>query len=41
VANGVEYSGYVAVAYNDSTLLPANDTWHPQVANVVYNGMDW
>jgi isopenicillin-N N-acyltransferase-like protein len=41
VANGVEYSGYVAVPYNDTTLLPANDTWHAQIPGVVYNGMDW
>lgn len=26
VVNGIEYSGYVAVPYNDSTLLPENDT---------------
>jgi hypothetical protein len=41
VANGVEYSGYVAVPYNDTTLLPQNDTWHAQIPGVVYNGMDW
>jgi hypothetical protein len=41
VANGVEYSGYVAVPYNDTTLLPVNDTWHQQIDSVVYNGMDW
>jgi len=40
-AYGVEYSGYVAVPYNDTTLLPVNDTWHPQIPSVVYNGMDW
>ena len=40
-ANGVEYSGYVAVPYNDTTLLPKNDTWHAQIDSVVYNGMDW
>jgi len=40
-AYGVEYSGYVAVPYNDTTLLPNNDTWHPQIPSVVYNGMDW
>ena len=37
-AYGVEYSGYVAVPYNDTTLLPQNDTWHPQIDSVVYNG---
>ena len=41
VVNGIEYSGYVAVPYNDSTLLPVNDTWHSQIEGVVYNGMDW
>ena len=40
-AYGVEYSGYVAVPYNDTTLLPKNDTWHPEIDSVVYNGMDW
>jgi len=40
-AYGIEYSGYVAVPYNDTTLLPVNDTWHPQIPSVVYNGMDW
>lgn len=39
--NGVEYSGRVAVPYDDKTLLPQNDTWHPKIDNVVYNGMDW
>lgn len=41
VVNGVEFSGYVAVPYNDSTLLPVNETWHPVIKDVVYNGMDW
>jgi hypothetical protein len=40
-ANGVEYSGYVAVPYDDETLLPVNETWHQQIPDVVYNGMDW
>jgi hypothetical protein len=40
-AVGIEYSGYVAVPYNDTTLLPKNDTWHPEIADIVYNGMDW
>ena len=38
---GVEYSASVAVVYDDTTLLPANDTWHPKIPNVVYNAMDW
>lgn len=41
MVNGIEYSGYVAVPYNDTTLLPQNDTWHWQIDGVVYNGMDW
>ena len=41
LVNGIEFSGYVAIPYNDTTLLPVNDTWHPQIENVVYNGMDW
>jgi isopenicillin-N N-acyltransferase like protein len=39
--NGIEYSGYVAVPYDDQTLLPTNDTWHQIIEDVVYNGMDW
>ena len=38
---GTEFSGYVANFYGDVDLLPVNDTWHPVVENVVYNGMDW
>lgn len=38
---GVQYSGRVANAYGDSDLLPVNDTWHPKIDGVVYNGMDW
>lgn len=41
IVNGVEYSGVVATPYNDTTLIPVNDTWHWQVPGVVYNGMDW
>jgi hypothetical protein len=39
--NGIEYSGYVAIPYNDKNQLPVNSTWHPVLENVVYNGMDW
>lgn len=39
--NGIEYSGYVAIPYDDQTLLPENETWHPKIDGVVYNGMDW
>lgn len=38
---GIEYSGYVAVPYNDLNQLPVNETWHPVVKDVVYNAMDW
>mmetsp|Transcript_23858 Transcript_23858/g.34996 ORF Transcript_23858/g.34996 Transcript_23858/m.34996 type:complete len:437 (+) Transcript_23858:63-1373(+) len=41
MVNGIEYSGYVAVPYDDQTLLPENSTWHPVIEDVVYNGMDW
>jgi isopenicillin-N N-acyltransferase-like protein len=40
-ANGVEFSGKVCNFYDDETLLPVNNTWHKQVEDVVYNGMDW
>jgi len=39
--NGIEYSGYVAIPYDDQSLLPENETWHPEIDGVVYNGMDW
>lgn len=41
IVNGIEYSGYVSIPYDDETLLPQNDTWHPKIEDVVYNGMDW
>jgi len=39
--NGVQFSGRVANFYADDTLLPVNDTWHQQIEDIVYNGMDW
>mmetsp|Transcript_4788 Transcript_4788/g.6599 ORF Transcript_4788/g.6599 Transcript_4788/m.6599 type:complete len:452 (+) Transcript_4788:41-1396(+) len=39
--SGVQFSGYVSTFYSDSDLLPVDDAWHPQVQDVVYNGMDW
>jgi hypothetical protein len=39
--HGCEFSGYVANFYDDETLLPVNETWHPKIKDVVYNGMDW
>lgn len=41
MVKGIEYSGHVAVPYNDKNQLPVNGTWHPVVENMVYNGMDW
>lgn len=41
MVNGIEYSGYVAIPYDDDTQLPVNDTWHPKIDDIVYNGMDW
>jgi len=41
VVNGVEYSGHVANFYDDKNQLPVNETWHPVIPDVVYNGMDW
>jgi len=38
---GVEYSASVANIMDDTNMMPANDTWHPQIDNVVYWGMDW
>ena len=41
MVNGIEYSGRVAVPYNDKNQLPVNGTWHPVLDSMVYNGMDW
>ena len=41
MVNGIQYSGYVANPYNDVTLLPEDESWHPHIQDVVYNGMDW
>jgi isopenicillin-N N-acyltransferase like protein len=41
MVNGIEFSGYVAIPYSDQDLLPTNETWHPVINDVVYNGMDW
>lgn len=35
---GFQYSHSVANVVNDTGLIPANDTWHPQIENVVYWG---
>lgn len=41
LVKGIEYSGYVANPYWDVNMLPKNDTWHPVIKDMVYNGMDW
>ena len=38
---GFEYSASVATVVTDTTLIPVNNTWHPEIENVVYWGMDW
>jgi len=38
---GLQFSGRVANFYDDSNQLPVNETWHPVIPHVVYNGMDW
>lgn len=40
-AYGIQFSGYVANAYDDTNMQPVNSTWHVPVEDVVYNGMDW
>jgi isopenicillin-N N-acyltransferase like protein len=39
--NGCQFSGYVANFYDDTNLLPVNETWHQPIEDIVYNGMDW
>ena len=39
--SGFQYSPHVARVVKPDSLLPANDSWHPQIADVVYWGMDW
>ena len=41
MVKGIQYSGYVANPYWDVNQLPVNETWHPKIDNMVYNGMDW
>jgi len=38
---GFQYSHEVANVIDDMNLAPVNSTWHPQIENVVYWGMDW
>jgi isopenicillin-N N-acyltransferase like protein len=39
--SGFQYSPHVATIIKPDNLLPANDSWHPRIADVVYWGMDW
>ncbi len=34
-SNGVQYSGRVANFYDDTNMLPVNETWHQPVKDVV------
>jgi isopenicillin-N N-acyltransferase-like protein len=38
---GFQYSYSILNVVDDDNLIPANDTWHPKIENVVYWGMDW
>lgn len=39
--SGFQYSPHVANVIKPTNLLPANDTWHPKIEDIVYWGMDW
>lgn len=36
-----QYSSSVATVISDTHFIPVNSTWHPQIENIVYFGMDW
>jgi len=38
---GFEYSSEYLYVIDDINLRPVNQTWHPQINDVVYWGMDW
>ena len=38
---GIQYSASVANFYDDTDMMPRNDTWHARMKQVVYYGMDW
>ena len=38
---GIQYSHSVANFFDDTNMLPKNDTWHARIPNMVYYGMDW
>eukprot|EP00003_Mantamonas_plastica_P022198 TRINITY_DN3728_c1_g1_i5.p1 TRINITY_DN3728_c1_g1~~TRINITY_DN3728_c1_g1_i5.p1 ORF type:complete len:503 (+),score=159.67 TRINITY_DN3728_c1_g1_i5:1773-3281(+) len=39
--NGFQYGHSVMNVIGANNLLPVNDTWHQQIADTVYFGMDW
>lgn len=38
---GIQYSHSVANFFDDTNMLPKNDTWHARIPQMVYYGMDW
>merc|ERR1711934_994585 len=38
---GVQYAADQVRFYQDHGMLPVNRSWHPEIKNVVYHGMDW
>lgn len=36
-----EYSASVCNVFDDTNMMPYNQTWHPRIKNTVYYGMDW
>jgi len=39
--NGIEYGASVDNVFNDTDMMPYNQTWHPRIPGTVYYGMDW
>jgi len=37
----MEYSASVLDVFDDSNMMPYNETWHPRIKNIIYLGMDW
>jgi len=38
---GFEYSYSVLNVFDDTNMMPYNQTWHPRIKDTVYWGMDW
>ena len=38
---GVQYAADQVRFYDDTNMLPVNASWHPEIKDVVYHGMDW